>query len=70
MSVVSNKAGVRLDWMHALATGLLIGSVYFLVEKSGKREGKSITRNMFKLLPRCFAGIPILNMLWPGEWPN
>jgi len=54
MSVVSNKAGVRLEWMHALATGLLIGPVYFLVEKSGKREGKSITRNM----------------LWPGEWPN
>jgi hypothetical protein len=40
--------------MHTLATGLLIGPVYFLVEKSGKLEGKSITRNMF----------------WPGEWPN
>ena len=66
MSVVSNKAGFRLDWMRAHETGLLIGLVYFLVEKSGQLEGKSITRNMLILLPLYFAGIFILSMFWPG----
>ncbi len=59
-----------MDWIHALAVGLLIGLIYFLVEKIGILEGKSLGRKMLILLPLYFIAILILNLLWPGGWPE
>ena len=59
-----------MDWMHALAVGLLIGLIYFLVEKIGILDGKSLARKMLILLPLCLIAILILNLLWPGGWPD
>ena len=59
-----------MDWMHALATGLLIAVTYFLVEKAGLLEGKSLGRKLLILIPIYFVVIFILNILWPGDWAN
>ena len=54
-----------MDWLHALATGLLMGAIYIAVEKSRKLEGKSLGKKMLILLPLIFLGVLILNLLWP-----
>ena len=54
-----------MDWLHALAVGLLIGAIYFAVEKSGKLEGKSLGQKMLLLLPLYFVGVLVLNLTWP-----
>ena len=59
-----------MDWMHALATGLLIAVIYLLVEKSGLLEGKSLAGKLLIMIPVYFVVIFILNMLWPGDWGN
>lgn len=59
-----------MDWMHALATGLLIAVTYLLVEKSGLLEGKSLGGKLLIMIPIYFVVIFILNMLWPGDWAN
>ena len=59
-----------MDWMHALATGLLIAVTYFLVEKAGLLEGKSLGRKLLIMIPIYFVMIFILNILWPGDWAN
>lgn len=59
-----------MDWMHALATGLLIAVTYFLVEKAGLLEGKSLGRKLLIMIPIYFVVIFILNILWPGDWAN
>ena len=59
-----------MDWMHALATGLLIAVTYFLVEKAGLLEGKSLGRKLLIMIPIYFVVIFILNILWPEDWGN
>ena len=59
-----------MDWMHALATGLLIAVTYLLVEKSGLLEGKSLVGKLLIMIPIYFVVIFILNMVWPGDWAN
>ena len=69
-NAASRNKEISMDWIHALAVGLLIGLIYFLVEKIGILEGKSLGRKMLILLPLYFIAILTLNLLWPGGWPD
>ena len=59
-----------MDWMHALAAGLLVAATYFLVMKSGKLEGKSLGQKLLILIPIYFVVLLIFNLLWPLDWPK
>ena len=54
-----------MDWMHALATGIVIAVTYFAVDQSGVLEGKTRGRKFLILAPIYFVVILILNLLWP-----
>ena len=54
-----------MDWMHALATGPLIAGTYFLVEKLGLLEGKTLGRKFLIMVPIYFVVIFLLNIFWP-----
>ncbi len=49
---------------------LLVAVTYLRVEKSGMLEDKSLGRKLPILLPIYSVVIFILNLLWPGGWPN
>lgn len=59
-----------MNWAHILATAIVILVTALVINKSGILEGKSRAKRFLIQFVIYFVVILLLNLFWPGGWPQ